>query len=55
MEGSSGQRIVTSRRLDVAETPGCTLKVADMSGKALDNLDTCRHFDASQILNITDA
>ena len=50
MKGSSGWRSVTSGRLDYEEAPGWTLGVMDVSGKALDNLDTCPHLDAIQIL-----
>jgi len=50
MEGSSGRRNVTSRRLDVAEAPGWTLGVVDTTGEALGSLDTCHHPDEGQIL-----
>ena len=52
-ERSSGRRDVISGRLFVAEAPWWTLRVVDVSGEALGNLDACHHLDASQILTTT--
>ena len=53
MEESLGRRNVTSRRLDVTDTPNWTLRVVNFSEKSLDNLDTCHHPDGGQILITT--
>jgi len=49
---SSGQK-VAPRWPEVANAPGWTLKVVDVSGKALDSLDTFRYPNEDQILTTT--
>ena len=41
MEGSSGQRNVTSKRLDVAEASGLNSKNCEFLEEALGNMDMC--------------
>ena len=52
MKGSS-RRMITSGKSDVAEAPGWTLGVVDISKKVLGSWDTCHHPDEGQILTNT--